>query len=362
MPISLLGFDVIWPAVFIWNYKMNIHHYVSSGNFDEFSKALMSCDDLLARDHEGKTVFHLIASKKEEALLKTFFLKKSRSNHDYLAEYEARLRAENISMEDALSIQDDNGDSPIHKAIAADNWHLAQYFSNSMGYNGFSPKYFRNSYGLTEYEYALVLYGLNSRAEEMRNLFKHERYKGGISRQSLLEIKTATKAFKYIEVKNSDFVGIVTSDDPLFMKARDNDYPSSLSSFYEDCDLAKFCKKHGLPAYNYTVEHAWPLVSVDELLARSNISNDRKVRFYSFLCEFYSFICYQDSDNPNQRNKHITVTCDATNQVGITEYEARGLEFRISEFMRTRSPSRQEAYWPYVEWVYTRKGLNVIDS
>lgn len=341
---------------------MNIHYYVSSCNFDEFWKALINCDDLLARDSQGKTILHLIASKKEEAILRTFFSKKSKSNHDYISAYEARLRNTSLSMREALSIQDDNGDTPIHKAIACDNWSVAQRFARFMEYEGLNPNYFRNSYGLTEYEYALVLYGLNSRTEEMRNLFKFEKYKGGLSRQSLLEIKKATKAFKLIEIENNKPPEIVTSDDPLFSKARDNDYPSSLSSFYEDCDLVKFCKKHDLPAHDYTTEHKWPLVSVDELLAASKISNDGKVRFYSFLCEFYSFICYQVSDKPNMRNMAITVTCDATNQVGITESEARWLEACISRFMGTRSPSRQEAYRPYVERIYTRNGLNILDS
>ncbi|MDA7088260.1 hypothetical protein PH586_17890 [Pseudomonas sp. SA3-5] len=342
---------------------MKLQYYISSGRFDEFCKALNECQNLLEKECKGETVLHVIARKKEENFVKTFFSKKLRPSMEYIAVYEARLRDEKISMKNALSIQDDNGDTPIHRAIACDNWQVAKYFSRFMGYGELSPSYFRNSYGLTEYEYALLLYGLNSRAEEIRDLFVFERYSGGFSMLNLLEIKKAAKAFKFIEFKGSDdSSAIITSDDPLFSKARESDYPYSSSSFDEECDLAAYCKNNGLRPYEYVEEYKWPLVSVDDLLLSSKVENDKKIRFYSFICEFYSYVCYQVSDNPNMRNMAIIVVCDNTNEVGLSESDARWLEAVVSRFMETRSPSRQEAYWPFVERIYNRSGVFVLGS
>jgi hypothetical protein len=153
----------------------------------------------------------------------------------------------------------------MHIAIENQNWAFAGSLQGRhLNYALYPDRLRRNSFGLTEYELALVLYGIRGRAKELDAVFGEvskiycaplESYFSPFSEarhisDGFLALKKATKAVKMIQLplRNGNIISYnLSPTDELFKIANEDEYPSPHARFEDKQHLESLYMAIGAP-------------------------------------------------------------------------------------------------------------------
>lgn len=233
---------------------MRLHNAVINREFDLYTSLIKSGEDVYQSDDDGNTVLHLIAkNKRTDSVahsITSMFSSKIESPHDWICATGGR----NIDIVDLAVVQNKSLNTCMHIAIENENWEFAALMQRRLCYQLYPDKLRRNEFGLTEYELALVLYGIRGRSNQIDTVFgemakvycsevgfsyspftEEVGIKGGF-----LALKKAVKAVKMIKLplengNNVDYP--LPADHKLFKIANENEYPSPHAEFDDEIHL-----------------------------------------------------------------------------------------------------------------------------
>lgn len=233
---------------------MRLHDSVINGDFDLYASLIKSGEDVYQTDEYGNTVLHLIAKNKRNNSvthsISSMFSSKVESPQDWISATDGR----NIAIVDLAVVQNKSLDTCMHIAIENENWEFAALMQQRLCYRLHPDKLRRNMFGLTEYELALVLYGIRGRPNQIDVVFGEmaKVYSSGLGfsyspfteevgiRGGLLALKMAVKAVKMIRLplENGNTVDYpLSADHKLFKIANENAYPSPYAEFDDEIHL-----------------------------------------------------------------------------------------------------------------------------
>lgn len=233
---------------------MRLHNSVINRDFDLYTSLIKSGEDVCQTDEHGNTALHLIAKNKVSDSIThsitSMFSSKVESPHDWIC----ATRGRNIDIVDLAVIQNKSFDTCMHIAIENENWEFAALMQQRLCYQLHPDKLRRNKFGLTEYELALVLYGIRGRSNQIDAVFGEmaKVYCSGLGFSyspftqevgidgGFLALKRAVKAVKMIKLplKNGNVVNYPLSvDHKLFKIANENEYPSPHAEFDDEIHL-----------------------------------------------------------------------------------------------------------------------------
>lgn len=234
--------------------KMRLHNSVINRDFDLYTSLIQSGEDVNQSDEDGNTVLHLIAkNKRTDSVahsITSMFSSKVESPHDWICATDGR----NIAIADLAIVQNKSLDTCMHIAIENENWEFAVLMQQRLCYQLHPDKLRRNKFGLTEYELALVLYGIRGRNNQIDAVFGEmaKVYSSGLGFRyspfteevgiegGFLALKMAVKAVKMIKLplKNGNVVNYpLSADHKLFKIANENEYPSPHAEFDDEIHL-----------------------------------------------------------------------------------------------------------------------------
>ena len=232
---------------------MRLHNSVITRDFDLFNSLIKSGEDVYQTDEYGNTALHLIAKNKiSDSIthsITSMFSSKIESPYDWIC-----ATSRNITIADLAVVQNKSLDTCMHIAVENENWAFASAMQQNLYYHVHPDRLRRNGFGLTEYELALVLYGIQGRSKQIDVVFGEmaKVYCSGLGfsyspfteevgiRGGFLALKTAVKAVKMIRLplENGNTVDYnLSQDDKLFKIASENEYPSPHAEFDDEIHL-----------------------------------------------------------------------------------------------------------------------------
>jgi ankyrin repeat protein len=143
---------------------MELHTAVRRDDWKSFLRLLAAGANVADVDRsDGNTLLHVLAGREEPLGGKRLF---GKSNNQYCIEIAARVRQHGTTVEKLAFAVNSHGDTALHRAIWHDNWAFAIQLAKYVSY--WSRENLRlNRLGLNEREWALLLYGLKARQEEI---------------------------------------------------------------------------------------------------------------------------------------------------------------------------------------------------
>lgn len=221
----------------------NLFEAIRQKDFNAFVSLLKSEDVSSLRDAEGRTILHHLARKTDFEGAAAGLASLVSRKHD-IRSWLVEIRVDLI---DLLLVQDSFKNTCMHDAISFDNWNFAMAVGVTLNYGQFPERLRRNSMGLTEYEMAIVYYGVYGRGEKLRAVFGgiDTEYANGLGRVPLLMaypnvhgpfrvFKKVAKAVKIVRTskangkKGLDYVSV---DDERYAIAVEEEFPSGYAKY-----------------------------------------------------------------------------------------------------------------------------------
>lgn len=168
--------------------SMNIVSTIDIGDFEGFLDRVRQGDTIIEQyGPAATTALHAIAAMVDQGTVVSLFNRKKRP-WDYFIEMK---RLPGSTWAKAVKIQNCQGNTPIHVAIANGQWDMARVMGQHADY-GHSPKYVKNNDGLSELGLALALYGVQGHLHQIASIFTYEKLENlNISKRLHLLRRTA---------------------------------------------------------------------------------------------------------------------------------------------------------------------------
>lgn len=238
---------------------MSIFDAIAQKDLDNFIRQLKVPGNVLSRDEYGYTILHRLA------LITDFGSTKAALASIFSSKHNLRSWLIEIGwhkVRELILIQNTAQQTCMHIAVENDNWTFAGALAGELNYRQCPENLRRNRLGLTEYELAIVLYGVSGRTEGIRAVF------GGIDRvyagqlgevtpfrgasdiyDSLPIFKKAAKAVKVVRLplKNGNTINVtIPFDDPRYQIAQENDYPSGYATIEDPEEIGKLYEEQNI--------------------------------------------------------------------------------------------------------------------
>lgn len=216
---------------------------IRQNDFNNFVRLLKSEDVGSLRDAEGKTILHHLARRSDFEGTAAGLASLVSRKHD-IRNWLVEIR---VNLVELLLVQDSLKNTCMHEAISLDNWNFALAVGTTLNYAQYPDRLRRNSMGLTEYEMAIVYYGVYGRGDKLRTVFGgiDTKYVNGIGRMPILMsypnvhgpfcvFKKVAKAVKIVHSTASDgkeMIEYISVDDKKYSTAVEEDFPSSYAKY-----------------------------------------------------------------------------------------------------------------------------------
>lgn len=240
---------------------MSILDSIAQRNFSEYLLYLKDKQNLRAQDEFGNTILHRLAEvddwDKPKAVLASVF-----SNKYSLRSWLVEIGKDTIL--ELAQIQNNAQDTCIHTAVKRDNWAFAASLGPILNYRAYPDRLKRNKMGFTEYELAMVLYGVCGRTDGVRSIFDgiDRVYAGSLGEvtpfrgavdinDSFPILKRAAKAVKVVilPLENGNQIkAAISSTDAVYETAVEADYPSPYSTIEDMNEINKLYESRNIPA------------------------------------------------------------------------------------------------------------------
>ncbi|PKO66665.1 MAG: hypothetical protein CVU22_14860 [Betaproteobacteria bacterium HGW-Betaproteobacteria-16] len=218
---------------------------IGKKDFAGFVRLLKTENASLARDDHGGTVLHHLARRTDLSGVGAGIASLVSSKYD-MRNWIVELRS---SLLDLMLVQDSFRRTCMHVALENDNWAFALPVGGQIDYGRYPDRLRRNRMGLTEYELAIVLYGVFGRSDKLSAVFgeidsiyivglgRGSPFQGSTNIHSSFPIfKRVAKAVKIVRSPRESG-GVTTEylsvDDPRFQHAIEDEYPSPYAQIEE---------------------------------------------------------------------------------------------------------------------------------
>jgi len=219
-----------------------IRQVIAQKDFDHFKQLVDSGLDVSQRIFDNNTLLHLLACVDWELStgesVKSIF-RSTPTVMDWLWQITVSM-PKTMPLKEFFTLQNDKSQTCMHAAITNENWIFshAVLAAFHINYSLDSGLYRRDQGGLTEPERFLILYGIKGRKEEFETLFNR-------SQCSILTIKSASKAFKIINLNHEKFV-VLPSTHRCYKSATELNYPEPYAEIEDPFVLEQLYEEHGV--------------------------------------------------------------------------------------------------------------------
>ena len=284
------------------NASFEFQQAISQKDFDRFKQLIGNGMDVSQRLDSNNTLLHFLASVEWE--LSTSQSVKSLFRYtvtiiDWLQEIQLSM-PKNKPLKEFFTLQNDMGQTCMHVAITNENWIFATAILHSFRINyrvDGDDMYRRDQLGLTESERFLILYGIKGREKQFHALFENKKC-------SILELKSASKAFKVINLNYEKFA-VFPSSHRFYKSAIERDYPSPYAEIEDPFLLEQVYEENGIvdpTKESRDTEHWYIQYELDHLTYDGSLNEDPE-HIMSFLKSYADVLWYQ-----NHKKSYI-ITC-----------------------------------------------------
>lgn len=221
---------------------------IKKNDFSAYLRLLKTERAADARDSSGGTVLHHLARRTDLGGTAAGIAAFVSSKYD-VENWIVELSSDVLEL---MLVQDSLQKTCTHVALESDNWAFAIAINRRIDYGRYPDRLRRNHMGLTEYELAIVLYGVHGRKDKLNAVFGEidSIYLQGLGRvpsfrdpadirDAFAVFKRVAKAVKIVQTRIEGKVvkvEYIASNDERFPHVVEEEYPSALAKLKNEDD------------------------------------------------------------------------------------------------------------------------------
>lgn len=278
-----------------------IRQAILQKDYERFKQLIDSGLDVSQRIFDNNTLLHLLACVNWELStaqsVKSIF-RSTPTVMDWLAQI-SRSMPTTMPLKEFFTLQNDMSQTCMHAAITNENWVFAHAVLTAfhISYYVDPGLYRRDQGGLTEPERFVILYGIKGRKEEYEMLFNR-------AECSILTIKSASKAFKIINLNDEKFA-VLPSTHRFYKSAIELNYPEPYAEIEDPFALEQVYEEHGVvdPTKESRERSRWTMQNELDHIPYSGWLDENPEHVLAFLRS------YVDALWSWNRDKTYIITC-----------------------------------------------------